>query len=124
MVIQLPRGRGDGEANIRNGGSGTASGSSSVDADVVWATFPAVFLRDNCASAVHPKTRQRTVLVWELPPDLSIVTATWGHRQLPDGGIAAAGTGAGRFPRRSLQQHTECPNHRQRSCGSAPRRKK
>lgn len=94
VVIQLPRGRGDGEANIRNGGSGTASGSSSVDADVVWATFPAVFLRDNCASAVHPKTRQRTVLVWELPPDLSIVTATWGHRQLPDGGIAAAGTGA------------------------------
>jgi len=94
LYTRASRPQRDGEANIRNGGSGTASGSSSVDADVVWATFPAVFLRDNCASAVHPKTRQRTVLVWELPPDLSIVTATWGHRQLPDGGIAAAGTGA------------------------------
>ena len=59
----------------------------------MWATFPAVYLRDNCASAVHPTTGQRTVPVWELPPDISIVTAAWAHEQAADtGGGSAAGT--------------------------------
>lgn len=34
--------------------------------------YPAIYLRDNCASAVHPTTFQRTVAVWELPADLRV----------------------------------------------------
>ena len=101
MVIELKSGDGDGG----RGGGGDGGGGGAV-----WATFPAVFLRDNCASAVHPTTGQRTVPVWELPPDLSIVAAAWARPQPRDNGGGGGVAGTGKHAAPEVPDVPDAPN--------------